>query len=68
LWSGNPKGRDHLEDLGVDERIVERMYLEASKVGCVNWNPYAFMTILTFLPSSNFGRQSKAKTFAMEKT
>jgi hypothetical protein len=27
FWSENPKGRDYLEDLGVDERIILKFML-----------------------------------------
>jgi hypothetical protein len=36
------------------------MYLKASRVGCANWSPYAFLPMFEFLPCSIFvSRQLK---------
>jgi hypothetical protein len=34
FWSGNLKGRENLEDLGMDERIVLKWILEKLLEGC----------------------------------
>jgi hypothetical protein len=49
-----------IEEMGVDERTAQRMYLKATRVECVDWSPYAFLPVLEFLPCSIFvRRQSK---------
>jgi hypothetical protein len=33
LWLGNPIGKDHLEDLGIDKKIIIETILQENRVG-----------------------------------
>jgi len=37
FWSGNLKGRDHSEDLGIDGKIMLEWILEKGGLECVDW-------------------------------
>jgi hypothetical protein len=45
VWSENPKGRDHSEDLGVDRKIILKLIF--GKYGGKLWNGFIRLRIET---------------------